>query len=1056
MRAVAAPLFSCLAAAVVWSPCAHAADSNLHFERIGTAGGPPSEVVTAIHQDRDGFVWIGTRDGLVLYDGHSFTTLEHDPADPGSISDDTIRTIHESRDGTIWIGTNTGGLNRLDRERRTFTRFRHDSAHPDTLSHDSVYAIAEDGDGRLWIGTQRGLNRLDTDTGAFERFMPDPERPGSLSHPYVGALLGDSRGRIWVGTVGGGLNLFDPASGTFRIWRHDPAMDRSIGDDRVFALLEGPDGALWVGTNDGLDRMDPETGTFDPVGRGNRGSEMGLAASVVTTLARAPDGKLWIGTFGGGLHEFDPASGRFRTFRHDPGRSGSLPADRVVGLVTDRSGALWVGTWGGGLSRVSSSAVLLSSAAREVREPPDLDDADVTALASDRSGALWIATRRGWLLRKDASSEAFQVLRKGGGGSIFRILPTRDGGAWVGTSRGLLRFGSIERPPREFEHDPADPTSLGPGFVVALLQDREGRVWVGTGEGGVQEIDPTGRVRRRFVHDPTDPGSLSDDYVTSLHQDRWGTVWVGTRSGGLNALDPSNGRVTRYPVGAEDPSAIRHHHVTAILEDSRGRLWVATSGGGLHWGTRNGPGERVRFSRATAADGLIDNSVMAILEDDDGSVWVSTKRGLSRFEPERGTIASYRVSDGLPAGEFEAGSATRTAQFLHFGSLRWVVTVPAGTALPRVVRSPTVIASVQREGEEPRAGMPAAVPDRLEIPYGKWFSVQIAVIDFDPEHSHVHAYSLKGGTEGWTEIGPRPTITFTDLDPGRYTFVARGRDCRGVWTETEVPLRIDVIPPFWMTLWFRLLFAGTVLAVALVSHRVRLNSVERRNRALMQLHEQLRQLSRRLEAAKEEERKHISRELHDDLGPALTAVVINLQLLAHDRNGEKATRRIQDSIDLVDRMVQQIRDLSLDLRPPLLDEMGLLAALKGYMETQAERTGIAIEVDGPESLRDVLDETAITAFRVAQEAVTNAIRHADAKRVGVTLTERDGGLEIRVEDDGKGFDVRAALEDPVTGKNLGLLGMQERARILGGRFDLESAPGAGTRVRLWIPTEAER
>jgi signal transduction histidine kinase len=270
-----------------------------------------------------------------------------------------------------------------------------------------------------------------------------------------------------------------------------------------------------------------------------------------------------------------------------------------------------------------------------------------------------------------------------------------------------------------------------------------------------------------------------------------------------------------------------------------------------------------------------------------------------------------------------------------------------------------------------------------------------------------------------------------------------------------------------MTTWFRVLSAGVLAGVVIIAHRMRLSALEVRNRELVSLHEQreragrelalaydrLRTLARRLEAAKEEERKRIARELHDDLGPALTAVVINLQLLGQEKDQGRVTRRLEDSIDLVDRMVQQIRDLSLILRPPLMDEMGLVGALKGYLETQAERTGLDIEVRGDPGLKGIPAETEITAFRVAQEAVTNAIRHAEASRIAVNLRTDDGGLEIVVEDDGKGFDVRALLEGPATVKNLGLVGMQERARMIGGEMDIESRPDRGTRVRIRIPLE---
>jgi signal transduction histidine kinase len=270
-----------------------------------------------------------------------------------------------------------------------------------------------------------------------------------------------------------------------------------------------------------------------------------------------------------------------------------------------------------------------------------------------------------------------------------------------------------------------------------------------------------------------------------------------------------------------------------------------------------------------------------------------------------------------------------------------------------------------------------------------------------------------------------------------------------------------------MTWWFRILAGGVLLGGAFASHRVRLSRLEQRNRQLLELqaqreranadlaraYERLQSLARRLEAAKEEERKDIARELHDDMGPTLTAVVINLQLIGLEKDADKAKHRIADSIDLVDRMVQQIRDLSLDLRPPLLDEMGLVAALRGYLETQAQRTGIEIEVAG-DTVPDLTPEIEITAFRVAQEAVTNAIRHAKARRIEVSVEPVNGTLAIRVHDDGKGFDVQGTVEGPATGKSIGLLGMQERAKLLGGDLRITSAPGRGTTVQLRLPLQS--
>jgi signal transduction histidine kinase len=365
-------------------------------------------------------------------------------------------------------------------------------------------------------------------------------------------------------------------------------------------------------------------------------------------------------------------------------------------------------------------------------------------------------------------------------------------------------------------------------------------------------------------------------------------------------------------------------------------------------------------------------------------------------------------------------------------------------------------------GEEIRGDRPAWELGELKVPYGQWLSIELAVLDYGPQQSHYYAYSL--GDE-WVELGSRREITFTGLAPGPHEFSARGRNSQGVWSTPGQTLRIEVVPPFWMTRWFRGLAVLLLVALAIAIHQGRLAAVERRNRELMDLHrqrekaqtdlsaayERLRRLTRRLEAAKEDERQHIARELHDDMGPTLTAVIINLQLLSSTVDPAERARKIEDAVELVDRLVQRVRDLSLDLRPPLLEELGLLPALKGYLEAQADRTGLKIVVEGQSF--ELNGETEIAAFRLVQEAVTNVIRHAEATRVDVRVRQRGATLDLFIKDNGRGFDVGVTMDRATLGKGLGLPGMQERVQILGGDFHIRSIPGSGTEITVKLPLE---
>lgn len=1030
------------------------------MQRLEPERGVPAEVVTTLYQDRDGFIWIGSRSGLALYDGETFTLFEHDIADPSSLSDNAVRTVYEDSWGQLWVGTNTGGLNRLDRSTWKFEHFRHDSSDPSTISHDSVYAILDDRRGNLWVATQQGLNRMDRQSGTFQRFLgPDSERPA-----YVTSLLQDHRGRLLAGTVQGGVLVLKPGAAKLAPLALADETSGLLDGAIVFDLYEDEEKRLLITVDYGLLIVEPDGTASYAEGIGAAPDRPGTAT--VTSLAPAPDGTVWAGTHGAGLVLFDPVSHRMHRLRYDPARSRSLSHDTVIDLMTDRQGTLWIATWGGGVSRITRSAMLLAAASPPPPPPPSVvTDYDVTSLYDDRSGKLLIGTRSGALLRFDPDRNRNEVILDSRGRSALSLSEDADGNLWVGTSNELIRIDSGSGSIDIHEHDSDDPNSPGPGYVRALLHDRAGRFWVGTGEGGLQQVDPAARVVRSFRHDPADQETLSDDYVTALLEDRRGTLWIGTRSGGLNALDPETGRVRRFPSGPPGSGRLSHHQVTSLAEGHDGSIWVGT-GGGLNRLQRHDDGS-FNISSFSEAEGLIDDNVMALVLDDDGSLWASTKLGLSRRDPFTGTFINYYKEDGLPSTEFEPGAAARFERSIYFGTVRWIAAAPAGTPLTRLPPSRTVVRDIRLPGHGRMEGGPAWRVDRLTIPYGQWFSLDLATLDRVGGPSPDYSYRLGGGETEWIDLGTQHSVTFTDLRPGRYLFEARGYDGQSAWSYIEPPITITIVPPFWMTAWFRGLILVLVVAGALSVHFGRMAAVNRRNRELERLHQQreqaeeeretalrrLRALARSLERAKEDERKHVARELHDDLGPALTAVLINLQLVGREPLSGQSSRRIAETTDLVDRLVARIRDLSLDLRPPLLDDLGLIASLKGYMETQMERTGQRILVRDQEMPEHLSPEVEITGFRIAQEAVTNAIRHASADTVTVTVTGRNGSLDLQVEDDGCGFEVSDVLQMTPTGKALGLLGMQERVRMLGGACVIDSSPGRGTRVQVRLPLE---
>jgi signal transduction histidine kinase/ligand-binding sensor domain-containing protein len=1055
---------------------------DLIVERLGEERGFPSATITALYRDRAGFLWVGSREGLAFWDGYSVRSFEHDVGNADSLPDNSIRVIYEDSASHLWVGTNTGGLARLDRATGRFEVLRHDAADSSSLSHNSVYAIAECGDRSLWVGTQEGLNRLDPDTGKFERFRSDAADPGTIPNDYVYALKLDRRGRLWIATVGGGVAWVDPA--TRRVTRvpfaHDPGAPEP--DRFMFAVAEDPAGTLWFGSQGDLFRFDAADEALHHVALPELSP--GKDVPIVTSIAIDARAVLWISTWNRGLVAYDPASGASRGYRHDPERADGLAADRLACLLIDDAGGVWAGTWGSGINRFGSGSDLFRTILeRRPGSTAGLPYHEVTSVMEDQRGNLWVGTWGKGLSHSEADGAEFEGIAAPpdpplGLNTPLALAEQQDGTVWAGSMAGLFRIDPRSGVATSFARaTPQDVHGLSPGYVDAVLVDRSGTVWVGTGGSGLHRLEPDGRSFARFVSDAADPQSLSDDFVTTLFEASDGTLWVGTRSGGLNAFDRRTSRSVRFLPSPSDPATIGHHHVTAILESRGGILWVGTDGGGLARIDKAPAGLAAggwRVARVTTDDGLVNQNVASLLEDDDGTLWIGTRHGLSRYEPASGRFHNYGLGDGLPGNEFSPGAAWRGKGELYFGTSRGVLVIRPGTAFVEPIVAPTQITDIRTIAGPLRLPATPWETEALDIGYGTPLLFTFSVLDFRSPHRF--AYRLGGKSDAWTELGTSREIAFTDLLPGSYSMSVRGRSAVGAWSEIRVPLRIRVVPPFWMTWWFRI--GGAIALLGLVSalFRARMVSLERRNSELeslqsareQALHEarasqaalhdaygRLRALTRQLEDAKEEEKRHIARELHDELGQLLSAIKINLKALSRlpDRSEER-NERTADAIALVDDMIGHVRAMALDLRPPLLDELGLVAALRGYAEAQSVRTGVGIGVEANAGAERLREGTAITAFRIVQEAVNNTVRHASAGSITVSVRADANRLLLSVRDDGKGFDVAEALQRAATGRHLGLLGMRERVEALGGRLEIDSTSGHGTEIRASVPLGA--
>ena len=1045
---------------------------QVRFERISGEDGLSQATVTAILQDTTGFLWLGTQDGLNRYDGRSFQIFVNDPDDPASLGNNWVRALLEAPSGDIWIGTGGAGLNRWSRATGEFERFRHDPANPDGPASDLVRALMMDEEGHLWIGTENaGLDRLDLETGRFEHFRHDPENPASLSHDEVRSIYQDPVGRIWVGTRKGGLNLFEPPTGGFRRFRHDPEDPASLPEDTVRAMRADGAGNLWLATHGGLAHLDTSSWRFlthahDPE------DPTSLSGDRVRSLLEDSSGRLWVGT-DQGLCLFDRESRTFDRYVYEAGDASSLSNDRVATLFEDRAGILWVGTQGGGLNKWDPRSW---SFANDPVRPVEMGSSDVMALTLESEDLLWIGTSGGGLSRLERPTGRITNFRHDAANPrslsddrVTALLVDSRGTLWAGTLvAGLNRRDPDESGFTRYRDDPARSGSLVGEGVMSLFEDRDGVLWVGTFGGGLNRFDPASDTFRVWRNDPDDPHSLSNNRVTAMAQDTDGVLWVGTLNGGLNRFDSASARFTAFRNDPENATSLSNDAVLTLHFDHLGRLWVGTPGGLNRLESHDDEGGAV-FRRYFKRDGLPSELIYGIRSDDRGGMWLSTNSGLSRYNPVSDSFENYDASHGLQGAEFNMGAHFRAPSGeLFFGGINGFNSFFPDRIQGNTVPPPVVLTSFTKLNRPVRFAQPIFEVDEITLKHtDNVISFEFAALDYTAPQRNRYRYRLEGFDEEWVDSGTRNRVTFTNLDPGRYTLRVQGSNNDGVWNERGLAVGLIIPPPFWQAWWFRSLLAAAAIGLVFLIIALRTRGIRRRNALLQQLvTERTNELEEAQELLLRKERLavlgelagSVAHELRNPLG-AIKNSAYFLRLTHQLDNGKTKEhlglieREIERSNGIITELLDFGRSPTPRFRRVAMGEI-LDAALAAVtlpesivLERLPEEGQLVVEVDA-----DQVERILVNLLRNAVQAMR------DGGRLEVGCAEMDGKAVTSVTDSGPGIpeeNLTRIFEPLFTGKakgiGLGLPVSLRYATLNRGGIEVESSPGEGATFRLVLP-----
>ncbi len=818
---------------------------DARFQRLTVEAGLPSTEVLGVLQDRQGFIWFATADGLSRYDGYQFVTFRHDRKNPNSLSHNYVFSLLETRDGLIWAGTDPGGLNVYDPKSGKFQLYLHDPQNPNSLPNDSIWSLLEARDGSLWIGTRGGLSHFNRRSGTFTNYLPnsedpralaaaivyrlyqtadgtiwvatrnglqryeaesddfttfrnDPHDPTSLSHSTVWAMLEDDQGNFWVGTRGGGLNLFDRATGKAIAYRHDPNNANSLSDDRIFGIYQDAAQRIWITTeNGGLNLFDRKSGIFTSY-QHNPNDPFSLSSNDLFWMCEDESGVLWITSRNGGVNALYPALQRFGWYRHIPEDPNTLKSSNVYAILPEANDVLWIGTFGSGLHRLDRHSGEMQVFQNNPADPTSLSADKIYSIFRDEQGVLWVATSGGGLNRMDETGAAFTA----------------------------------------FKRDEHDPGALRSNFITTIDSAGKGRLWIGTLGFGLALFDTaTGKVLKEYRYDQHNPNSLREETIYDVTVARDGKVWIATARGGLELLDPQTDQFTHYMNDPDDPNTILSNTVFSIyLDEANGLLWAGTVEGLSRLDLT-----AQTWQHFSSPDSQASAMIVGVQPDGEGGLWVSTSQGLSHLQAGLEIYQNFDVRDGLQGNQFNiASTALGPDGEVFFGGpngLNYFYTSDIFTNLyePRVVLTGFELFNLPVTVGNELLPKPIEYTQTITLPHDQSvFTIEFAGLSYQNSSRNLYRYRLDGFDPPpvWSPPKPIRHATYTNLAPGTYTFKVHATNHDNTMSRNPAQLRIIILPPWWQTWWFRLLVAGGLFGLVVGGVHWRVQQIRRINSEL--------------------------------------------------------------------------------------------------------------------------------------------------------------------------------------------------------------------------------
>jgi signal transduction histidine kinase/ligand-binding sensor domain-containing protein/AraC-like DNA-binding protein len=1045
-------------------------ESPIKFKHLTVQDGLSRNWVKCIFQDSIGYLWVGTADGLDRYDGISFKTYRYKSGDSNCINHNTINVIFQDKKRNIWIGTQAG-LNLFDRDKDRFTPlsainnyisciYEYDDGrfligspgglylfNPSDLTATQIHSdiniedILHDQNNNFWLATYNGLLLLDTTDYSYHAINPD-RKLGLAANNLVRTLYQDSKGGIWIGTDSDGLRYMtydknNPQNVQFISFKSDPRKKETINDGAIYSITEDDKGYLWIGVeNGGLNLLDLNTfpledATFRHL-EYNQVDPEGLSDNSIHYIYRDRNNTIWVGTYGDGLNYYNTLLQKFDHHMHQPGSNSTINNNRV-NAIYEEDNYLWIGTEEG-LNILDKRKNKFQYFSNDYNNPNSLGSNAVWSIYRDSRRNLWI-------------------------------------GVWGG---GLNLFNEHTKTFKRFTNDENDPHSIGSNSMVDIVETHDSNLWIATMRGGLNRYDYETNTFERYQAGFI-INSISSNWVFDVLESNSGDLWIST-SVAVDLLDRKTNHFTSFTHNPSNPKSISYNGAIVLFEDSRKNIWIGTSNGLNVFNQKDSS-----FIHYYKSDGLPDNIIQAIIEDDHGNLWLSTNNGISKFIqgihiPEKPEFINYNFSDGLQGNEFNGRAAFKNKDGLIYfgGSNGYNVFDPdkieSNPFVPNIVFTRLLIFNkiVSIDDEDSPLQNDISITKRIKLKRKhSVFTIEFAALNLLAPENNQYAFILEGFEKQWNYVGRQHSATYTNLDPGKYTFRVKASNNDGLWNKEGISLEIVVLPAWWQTWAAKIIYVLLIILAIYYFRKHTIISVNLKNE-LWREH---------IEKNKTEELNRLKNQFYTDvsheLRTPLTLIIGPLkQFIANDfvssqletvyRNANRLKILVDQILDFskVENHMMKINKVESDLVKLVKD------LLRNFNDFAGQKNISLIFVSNVSICKALIDEDKME--KIITNIISNAIKNTpDAGKVSTTLTInlKESSLTIEVIDTGYGispeeidhifdrFYTPSNVHLARQGTGIGLNLTRKLVELLKGHINVSSKPNEGSVFSINLPIE---